>query len=229
MAFEDTIERIKLIDQSKRVAFAAFLGIAIPAYDFWESYEPLNENLQVAVQVKESARIEYERAKKDRERLPELEKQLQFTQEQLKLAQAKLPESFDIDQILQMTAESATGSGIQISLFEPGTARISPQSSDYMEKSIKLECTGKFLQLATFIDRLVHLEKIIHIKNMQLTSKMDVEEDRSNRNRPEEQVRDHETQTRDRERVAVKMSMEIITYKITTPNERASSTINTEG
>lgn len=228
MALEDVVERIKLVKQSKRIAVVVAVGIGIPGFHFYEEYNLKVPMVQSARAELSQAENEFNLAKTNLASLPDLEKRLEFTQEQLVLAQRQLPEDFRIEQILELVAESAAQSGVNVTNFAPKEAILDEKTTDFLRKRVNVEIRGDFLQLAAFVDRVAHLETLLHIENMNIEV-LAIEEDESSANQeaaPEvavQSVRSREDQLRDRDLVGVVFSMDLVTYRVANDQDRASA------
>ena len=118
-------------------------------------------------QVEES-RQKFAQASQKHSNLPKLEEQLQSTQEQLVKAKKKLPDTYQIELILEKIATIAKGNGVIMSLFDPTEEVKHQQPYPFVELPIIIEVLGTFDQVAHFLDQVVHLEGTIFLRSLQL-------------------------------------------------------------
>ena len=77
--------------------------------------------------------------------------------------------------ILQKTAMIAQDVGVDLNLFQPGQGAPAGGVFKYVELPISLQIIGTYVQIATFFDRVVHLDLLVHIKNIELSLAKDIE------------------------------------------------------
>ena len=163
-------ERYKSLRPSTKYALLVVLGLAPAAWTYYEQGMGLTEQLNDANTAKENANQRYQEAKKKTEDLPKLESRFTFVTEELRKAQEKLPNKFFMDDILYSTANAAKESGIKLESFKPGTEKQIQGAHSYMELPIKLSISGRYSQVVNFFDTIVHLKKIVHVRNITMTA-----------------------------------------------------------
>jgi len=165
-------ERYKGMPMWGRMLLASVLGV-LPALFF---YVQEGEALQLALDEVRSDealwRTKFDKARGQKAMLPQLEEKLAFTEDQLKKAQQSLPETFAVDDLLQKTATAAKETGVELRAFVPDKEILGGSAVKYKEMPIKVEAWGNFAQVASFYDRLVHLDHILHLRNIDLATQV---------------------------------------------------------
>jgi type IV pilus assembly protein PilO len=116
----------------------------------------------------DSARTKFEKANKAFENRGQLEEQRVVIEEQLAKARAKLPDTFNVDQFLRKATMIGQESGVELRTFDPEEERCGNSVVNHKELPINFELLGKFSQIASFMDRLVHLDMSVTIDKVKL-------------------------------------------------------------
>lgn len=166
MAFEEQLYAYKSTTKAKRYLIMIVIGVLGPAYYFYEEGSAVEQQVQ-QVESKESiTRMKFAKAVQKKKKIPELKETLTETEEQLELATRVLPNEFYIDEILQSTAEFSRDLGVDIESFKPGKEVQPNKSIKYAELPIEVETQGNYSNIATFLDRLVHMDKLVHLRGI---------------------------------------------------------------
>jgi len=168
MDSEELISRYKLLPLWGRLVFGAFLGIIPAYYTYLDDGALLEEQLVQMEDQLGAVQRKFDREKKKRDKLPELEAKLAFTEQQLTESSKRLPDDFMMDDVLQESASIARDVGIDLQVFDPGNPIDGSGAFKYKEMPIKLELTGSFQQIAGFFDRIVNMEKMVHVRDIKL-------------------------------------------------------------
>jgi type IV pilus assembly protein PilO len=164
---EELIERIKHMPLKARLVVALALGIVLPLYFvFMDEVEAVDWELEDARTQYESIEIKYNKAKRQKNDMPELEKKHEFTQKQLAEAKKRLPDVYHMDSILEFVAKSSDESGVKLLEFTPNDEEFKDTGYSYVEMPINLGVEGSYNQIGVFFDKLVHMEKMVHIRDL---------------------------------------------------------------
>jgi len=169
ISFDELKERYKMLPVWARLAVAFSIGLIPCFYLYFDEGAVLNDKLVESQQQVLSSRQKFEEARKKKANLPQLEEQLAYTEEQLAKAKLKLPDRIVIEDILQKAATIAKQTGVQLSSFNPSPDIVHTQPYQYVEAPIATEVIGRFAQVATFFDRLIHLDGTIFMRHIELT------------------------------------------------------------
>jgi type IV pilus assembly protein PilO len=151
-----------------RLLVALLIGIFPAYYVYLEDGDELEIQMTGAKEKLEVVEAKFEKERAKRNKLPELEAKLTFTEQQLKESSKRLPDSFFMNDVLQEASTIARDVGVDLLVFDPGTPEPAGDAFKYMEMPIELTITGKYNQIANFYDRLANLEKMVHVRNMRL-------------------------------------------------------------
>ena len=152
-----------------RLLIAFLIGV-IPAYYIYiDEGDALETSMNEAKDKLSALEVKFEKERAKRSKLPELEAKLAFTEQQLKESSKLLPDTFLMNDVLQETSTIARDVGVELQVFDPGTATAGGDAFKYMEMPIELIISGKYSQIASFYDRLANLEKMVHVRNFKMT------------------------------------------------------------
>ena len=87
-------------------------------------------------------------------------------------AESALPDKFEIDRILEKISILTEDSGVRLLMFDPKSEQISDTAFKYVELPIALKLRGNYKTVLTFLDTLVHLELLVHLRNISITPEM---------------------------------------------------------
>ncbi len=169
MDFEEIKERYKLLPLWARFLIAGIIGLLPGAYVYYDEGDSLQTQRDDADVKEGEARAKFEHARKQKANLPKLEEEMAFTEEQLLKAKQKLPDSYKIEDVLQKAAMVAKEVGVKLVVFDPAEIEIQhPEAYNYVELPIKTEIQGRFGQVASFFDRMVHLENSVFVRRVEM-------------------------------------------------------------
>ncbi len=169
MELEEIKSRYKAIALWKRLLFFSILSLIPSVYSLIEEYSVLTEEKEVAITNKNKEEKKYNQAKEKKLQLPDLEKKLNQTQNELDLARKKIPDEFYMDQVLQRTALLAQNMGLKLISFDPDREEPSNTAFKYVSLAVKIKISGNYKQITSFFDRLVHLDLLVHVRNFHMS------------------------------------------------------------
>lgn len=171
MEVEELKERYRGLPVWGRMAIAVVLGLLPAAYIWLDEAEALEEQLEESKTQLDAADAKLKQAVAAKKRIPQIEERLAELEEQLVKAKKALPDTYRVEEVLQKTAAIAKESGVRMTLFNPEKEVPAGQADfRYMQLPIATEIEGKFNQVATYLDKLVHLEHSIFIKSVDIGS-----------------------------------------------------------
>ena len=222
MDIEEIKTKYRQMSIVKKLAIITVIGAAPGSCTYWEEGPLLKEELDRAESSRDAAKIKFEKAKEQKENLPKLEEKLAYTEAELLKASKKLPDEFIMGKILQKTAMIAQDVGIELRLFQPGQGAPAGTVFKYVELPIALHVIGTYGQIATFFDRVVHLDLLIHVKNIELSLATNL--DPSSSEKAAEQIKDKDLkkeaiQRARRENAKIQGKAEMIIFRTLTRQE----------
>lgn len=211
---EELLERLKNAPLIAKVALAILLGSLPNIYTYTEETPVLEQGREQAVQERERQRMLYIKAKQDAEKLVKLEVTLKNIRENLTQAKKYLPDKIEMDEVLHTIARFCKRYSVDLDKFQPKAEEPSTSQARYITKPIEVELVGRFVDIARFFDSVVHLQKIVHLRNVRLTKAGEQNQD-DNR---EEQIDLFRLSPEQRQRYAesstkVQASAEIVLFK----------------
>jgi Tfp pilus assembly protein PilO len=164
---DEIIERLKFIPVSKRIAVAAIIGLVVPwFFVFMDEIDSAEYELETATSEYEAIEAKFNRAKSQKNDMPELEKKLDFTRKQLAEAKTRLPDDYEMNSILEFVANSSDEAGVELLEFTPNEEAFKNTGYSYVEMPIALSVQGTYNQTGVFFDKLIHMEKMVHIRDI---------------------------------------------------------------
>jgi type IV pilus assembly protein PilO len=100
-------------------------------------------------------------------------RQRELLQQRLQEAKAELPDTNRIDDLLQVLDEKAARAGLEIAKVEPKPLIPASAGEFYARIPIHLELDGNFHEIATFLDALGHLQRIVNVTDIVLDTPKD--------------------------------------------------------
>lgn len=166
MDLDDLASRYREIRVLYRVIGLCIIGILPAAYHVYDQWEGLNEALKAAIAEKEVQEVKLKASLDKHQKLQKLQETLASYENQVREAAKKLPDEVYMDEILQKTELIAQDLGIGLQLFEPKEEIPSETVYKYLKLPIHVELVGTYGQIASFFDRVVHLETTIYVENI---------------------------------------------------------------
>ena len=167
-ALNELRERYKILPLWGRLLAMGVIGAMPAAYIYFDEGAILEESVASLEQQVEEARSKFRDASSKHANLPKLEKDLQFTQQQLAKAKRKLPDQYRVEDTLEKVATIANGSGVLIKEFSPEEEVKKQEPYPYVELPINVHVSGTFAKIADFLNGLIHLEGTVFIKGIEL-------------------------------------------------------------
>ncbi|MFK7823514.1 MAG: type 4a pilus biogenesis protein PilO [Oligoflexales bacterium] len=177
----------------KKLVIITVIGVTPGSCKFFEEGPLLRDDLERATNSRDAAKLKFKKAAEQKENLPKLEEKLAYTEDELQKASNKLPDEFIMGKILQKTSMIAQDVGIELRLFQPGQGVPAGTVFKYVELPIALQIIGTYGQIATFFDRVVHLDLLVHVKNIELSLAGNL--DASSSEKAAQQIKDKDLQT----------------------------------
>lgn len=168
MDIQELKEKYKAIPVHIRLLIVGVLALAPAAYTLYDEGSALDEKLVTARSLEDANRQAFERDRSKKGNLPKLEEQKAFTMEQLEKARKRLPDQVRIEDILQKAETIAKETGVRLKVFRPEKEVGGGDEFKYMELPITTEITGKFNQIASFYDRVVHLDGTVYLRKIDI-------------------------------------------------------------
>ena len=170
MDFDELKERYRGLPIWARLLIALGIGLVPAGYVYYNEGEALTTELDEARTERDRAQVKLDRSIEKKKKIPEVEERLAELEEQLSKAKKVLPDSFRVEEVLQKAAVIAKETGVALNLFNPEEEKPGAGDYKYMELPISTEIEGRFNQIATFFDRLLHLEQSLFVRAIDIGS-----------------------------------------------------------
>ncbi|WP_141731591.1 type 4a pilus biogenesis protein PilO [Oligoflexus tunisiensis] len=167
MELEDLIDKYRNSKRQVRYGLVGLLAL-LPALNTWfnqgESLEARRTQAEVDVATE---RQKFEAAKQKVAELPALMARLSEIEEELKRAKQILPDRIEMDGILASLGNLEKELDVKIAKFTPGQEYQPNPTLEYKEMPVDLVLQASFPQTMRFLDRLVHMPNLTHVRNIQ--------------------------------------------------------------
>ncbi len=167
MELEDLIDKFRNSKPQVRFGLAGLVAL-LPALNTWFNQgEALEARRgQVEAEVAEE-RQKFEAAKQKVAELPALMAKLTEIEDELNRAKQILPDRIEMDAILGSLGKLEKELEVKIAKFTPGQEYQPNPSLEYKEMPVDLVLQAPFPQTMRFLDRLVHMPNLTHVRNIQ--------------------------------------------------------------
>jgi len=169
LEIEELKERYTSLPMAARISLAIAIGCSYSAYKYFDHTPVLETELAEVRGLAVRAEARYESARRSSEALPSLEVKLKDTEQQLKLARRYLPDEIQVDEVLHVVARLAKEFGVELSKFTPMDAGEIAEAGRYRQVPMDVSLKGDYISIARFFDSLVHLEQVVHLRNIQMS------------------------------------------------------------
>lgn len=172
MHFADLVIWYKNAATSRKILILAAIAAILPGFYLADNFSDYNDRYIASQNARDQAEKKFKKAREERDRLPKLEEKLETTEKELALASKQLPNQFQMELILQKVSMMASDSGVTLEVFTPQDAKVTGSAFPYVELPIHIQARGTFGRITTFFDKIVHLEMMVHIRDMDLIGEM---------------------------------------------------------
>ncbi len=156
-------EKLNEMNNKQRILAIGILIIVMVALFFYFPYQN-NRKVIKGLETKLSAiQGELQSLRAIHAKLPEFVAQTKRLQTQLLDIRKKLPQERDIPGLLDSISKAGLESGLQFDLFRP---RPEIKKEFYAEVPVDITIKGPFHNIAMFIDKIVHLPRIVNVSNI---------------------------------------------------------------
>jgi len=160
--FDDVLDR----PTGQKLGLLAGVIVAVAVLDWQYWYGPQARALTEAQSRVTERRLELEGKRAKANARAEAERQLRDLTAELRRAQARLPDQREIADLLSSIAASGRSAGLEITLF-----RQKPEAYHdfYAGVPVEMQMRGTYHELATFLDRVKRLDRIVNVTDIHLT------------------------------------------------------------
>jgi type IV pilus assembly protein PilO len=168
---EQLIERVAKARRAVKIAVLAVAIAAVTALNYFvigfptfgKSIAELEQRIQAGQREQKKLDADYAEKQAIANNLNEFRREKEVLEQRLREALAELPDDKRIDELLQLFQDRATKAGLDILTIEP-----QPQVSEgfYARIPIPMSVLGDYHEIATFLDAIGRLQRIVNVNNL---------------------------------------------------------------
>jgi Tfp pilus assembly protein PilO len=164
--------RYKELSLRKRLALCFLLSLIPAIYIYFDQASTLDEEYEQADNAEKTAAAQLLQADNQLKNLQKTENELEYTKDQLKKAEARLPDNVHIDEVLRTTGKLAKESAVSIQLFEPRVQIVKGDEYKYIEVPLRISVEApEYSQICDWIDAVAGLKTKMYLKSWTMTRK----------------------------------------------------------
>ena len=168
MNLNDLINRLAKVPRNQRMAIYAGLYVSLAVLYVFLGYFPMKTKIaDLTVQAADKEN-DLELVKDKVKTLDDLKRQSTSLKVELDMAQKELPQGTEIPELIKTISETGRKSGLEIRKFQPMQESKSLTNDFVAEVPIALAVEGTFHQVAIFFDRLSKMDRIVHVKDIDI-------------------------------------------------------------
>ncbi len=169
MELEDIVDKYRSAKLQVRALLLVFVGV-LPALYVWTSQAETLDGLKLQAEGEVAEeRGKFEGARQKVAELPVLLAKLSEIEDELTKAKQILPDKIEIDSILASLGNLEKELDVKLVKFTPGQEVQPNPQLEYKEIAIDLDLRASFPQTMRYLDRLVHMPNLTHIRNIQFS------------------------------------------------------------
>lgn len=170
MELEELVDKYRAAKPQVRYGLVAIIGL-IPAVNMWlnegETLEERKANVESEYSVE---REKFEAAKQKAAELPALLTRISEIESELNKAKQILPDRIEMDSVLATLGNLEKEMGVKLMKFTPNPEMPGEGGLEYKELPVDITMQGSFSNIMRFMDRMVHLPNLTHMRNIQFTA-----------------------------------------------------------
>jgi Tfp pilus assembly protein PilO len=162
--------RYKEVTLAKRLLLCALLAAIPSILIYFSSAGDVDAAFEAATQAEELAAQKLQKADHDVKNLPALESELESTREQLKAAEARLPDQVQIDEVLRNVGKTVKSSAANVILFQPESEIIRGEVYKYVEVPVRITVEAhEYSQICEWLDSVAGENQKMFLKSWNIT------------------------------------------------------------
>lgn len=160
---EKFLDDFAKLPQKQKLGGLVGIVVALIALHYFMIYD--DQSIKLDMQTAEAKRLEAEVVEKQAiaENLEKYKVEVKRLEGELERAKALLPDEGEVPALLAQIDSLGTKSGLEISRFEPQREEM---KEFYARLPFKLKVSGNYHEIATFIDQVGRLERIVNVENI---------------------------------------------------------------
>ena len=175
MDLDILLDNYKNTDFRKRVILCILLGLFPSTYMLVTDYDNLQLEKESAIEAVERSRLKYDKGKKKVADLKDLESKISVIESGIEKAKTLLPTEISMNKILSSLGQMEVDFQVKLKSFKPSEKFMDNTDLGYSRIPIKLSLEGDFSQTMQFLDKLVHMDSLTHLRNISFSKEQAVE------------------------------------------------------
>lgn len=177
--------KYRMLKPWARLLILCLLGVLPGAWNYLEVAPILEAQYDEASSKEQNSRKKLADAKAVIKDLPAMEEKLSSTKDQLKKAEARLPNEIFVDEVLQFVSKAANENDVSIGKFEPVSNKLIPGDYPYMEVRFKISMDGRYGRLGEWLDTVGGSQSKAYVKSWDIRRGLVVDKEKpANPNQP---------------------------------------------
>jgi type IV pilus assembly protein PilO len=157
------LDQLAKFPLTAKVAILALIVVGIGAFDYFVFYTPKAENLKTLQKKSADLNVKLVENQAIADNLPKFQEEVNILNEQLKQAVSLLPNEANVHDIYRQFSIVGKKTNVDVLSFRPGAVN---RRGFYSEIDMELKVKGTFHDLATFLDQVGKLARIINIQDI---------------------------------------------------------------
>ena len=160
------LDKIAALSRLHRILICVGVLLLLGGGFFYLIYMPKSSQIEELKNNYEGLENKLRKAKAAARNLKKFEKELKEAEVKFKLVLRLLPDKKEIPSLLENISKSGKDSGLEFILFRPGNE---VSQGFYAEIPVNINVKGGYHNLATFIDKVTRMSRIVNILNIKVT------------------------------------------------------------
>jgi Tfp pilus assembly protein PilO len=178
MEVEEIVDKYRGSKSQVRFGLLVLIGL-LPAINLWLNDGEALEDRKIAVEADYiSERDKFESAKQKSAELPALLAKLTEIETELGKAKRILPDKIEMDSILGQLGALEKEVDVKLTKFTPNPEIMGEAGLEYKELPVDITIQGQFTNIMRFMDRIVHMQNLTHMRNIQFAAMEATEEEK---------------------------------------------------
>lgn len=170
MDLEEITDKYRALKVQLRYGIVGCIAVIPAAYLWIDTGDSLEIRKVQVEQEYQTERQTFEDARQKAAELPALEAKLSEIEIELVKAKEFLPDKIEIDAILAFLGNLEKELDVKLEKFTPGVVMAGASGLEYKELPVEIVMNGTFANTMRFMDRLVHMQNLTHMRNIQFSA-----------------------------------------------------------
>ena len=171
--FDELKIRYKELTLTKRLMLCALLGLLPALFIYTMESSEIDEEHTLASEQESAAAAKLLKADNQLKNLEKTESELNFTKEQLKLAETRLPDNVAMDEVLRTIGKTAKDMSMNVRLFEPQPEVVRGEEYKYSEIPMKISVEAHdYGQICEWLDKVAGIKTKMYLRSWAMSRRL---------------------------------------------------------